>query len=154
MPAPRKHHTLETKPKRIYLAPGYRTTIDLKNNPVAAKALVDIRRCVENGYRVPECFYRSDRDTTPDQLLEDLGVMHLHLGHPGTRELLYLVEFENVVVFLEVSDHVHVDTRPIGGVLKALHELPPLRWHETEKAQVGASIRKTLRKRTNDDRDR
>ena len=57
-----------------------------------------------------------------DRLLDTEGIMHLHLGHSGTRELLFLVQYSDHVVFLEMSDHAHFANDPPGTQLRVLHE--------------------------------
>jgi hypothetical protein len=47
--------------------------------------------------------------------------MHLHLGSPASRELVYLIQYPKRVVLLEVSDHYHLDEEPVGGQLSVLH---------------------------------
>lgn len=137
---PLKLASIEATPKRVVKADTYRCTINLKARPDLAANLLDIVRRIEAGYAIPEKFYRKNRGTTPDLLLERYGVMHLHLEHPGSRELLYLAQFKKAVVLLEISDHVHVDTQPIGTVITGLHRFPIEERQQAEIAKVAKAI--------------
>jgi len=143
---PLKLHSIEAKPKNVHKAETYKDSIGLASKRPDLKChLLKIIHCIENGYAIPEIYYRANRQTTHDELLEDLGVMHLHLENPSSRELLYLVQFSDDVVFLEISDHVHVDTKPRGEILSRNHELPPLDWKAKKDENLAASIAKLKR---------
>lgn len=145
---PLKLPSIEPKPKKVLKAETYKDSIGLSSRrPDLATNLVTIVRCIENGYAIPEEYYRANRHDTPDELLEKLGVMHLHLDHPGCRELLYLVQFDEAVVLLEASDHIHVDTSPRGEILGRTHVLPPIAWKTRQNEQLAASIEKLKRQR-------
>lgn len=79
-------------------------------------------RCIENGKPLPSGYYRKGLGLNSDELLEVHGIMHLHLGKSNTSELLYLVQYPDHVVLLELSDHAHFALRPIGTRLNAVHE--------------------------------
>jgi hypothetical protein len=113
---------IEQRPKKVHRAKSYRDIVGLDKRPDLAKAIVTIVRNIENGTPLPHGYYRSGIGHTPDELLEIDGIMHLHLGHPGTRELLFLIQYSDHVLLLEVSDHAHFADDPPGTVLKALHE--------------------------------
>lgn len=85
------------------------------------------------GRAIPERFYRAGIDRDPDELLDTLGIMHLHLGNRGSDELLFLVQYSERVVLLEINSHKHFATEPKGTLLAALHER-----HLTRLAQEGA----------------
>lgn len=87
-----------------------------------AQFLNEIREAIIEGKPLPFGSYRSNHDTTPDKLLKEHGIMHLHLCNAGSKNLLYLVQYEKLVVFLEVSDHYAVDSDPIGGNFSSIHE--------------------------------
>ncbi|WP_147813435.1 hypothetical protein [Methylobacterium sp. WL103] len=56
-----------------------------------------------------------------DTMLANFGIMHLHLGRSNTSELLWLVQYPDHVVFLELSDHKPFDQRPVGGRFNQYH---------------------------------
>lgn len=144
---PLKLCTIEAKPKRVYKADTFRDSVGLKSKlPDLAANLVLIVRCIESGHPIPERFYRSRREETDDELLELLGVMHLHLDNPGSRELLYLVQFDDHVVLLEVSDHIHVDTQPRGEILKRIHVLPPTSFKVEHNDRLQAGLKRLKRR--------
>ena len=45
---------------------------------------------------------------TPDPLLANHGIMHLHLGQPSTNHLLYLIQYADAVIFLELNDGIYI----------------------------------------------
>lgn len=144
---PLKLCSIEAKPKKVHKAETFRDSVGLKSKrPELAENLVHIVRCIENGHAIPEQFYRSRREETDDELLEMLGVMHLHLDHPGCRELLYLVQFDDHVVLLEVSDHIHVDTTPRGEILKRIHVLPPVGFLAEHNERLQAGLKRLKRR--------
>lgn len=146
-PEPLRLPSLEAKAKRVHRAKSYRVSIDLKGRPDLLAAYTALVRAIENGWTLPERFYRKDRHSTPDRLLEDEGVMHLHLGDQSTPELVYLMQFDNDVVLLEVSDHYHFTTTPPGSQLYRLHKLPPMEWHQAELDKRTEALAKLTRTR-------
>lgn len=74
------------------------------------------------GRRLPDRFYRAAIDRDHDALLDALGVMHLHLGNRGSDELLFLVQYPERVVLLEINSHKHFTTEPKGSLLSSLHQ--------------------------------
>ena len=48
--------------------------------------------------------------------------MHLHLGGQNSDELLFLVQYPERVVLLEINSHKHFATEPKGSLLDSLHE--------------------------------
>jgi hypothetical protein len=121
MPEPLKLSTIQPKPKEIVQAPSWRDIVGLTKRPELKQAFDTILRCIRTGRSIPQEFYRANRDSTPDELLDREDVMHLHLGNPGTRELLYLIQYDDYVILLEVSDHYHFETDPPGTILNTLH---------------------------------
>jgi hypothetical protein len=110
---------IERKPKEVEFLETYRDTIGLSKRPELLTALETIIDCIESGRALPLGSYRGS--TVLDELLEDEGYMHLHLGDPTTRELIFLVQYPHHVVILEITDHYHFKTRPRGAVLKRIH---------------------------------
>ena len=143
--------SLETKAKRLHVSPSWspswRDAIGLSKRPELAEALVTIRRYITQNLDLPERFYRKDRLSSPDRLLEEDAIMHLHLGDPGTRELVFLRQYPSDVVFLEISNHDHFANDPPGSVLRQLHESKLVHWEaerEVEIAALKASVRAGL----------
>ncbi len=81
----------------------------------------EIVDCLLDGRLIPEKFYRNRIDHTPDALLAGDGIKHLHLGGRNSDIILFLVEYEDRVVLLEVSNHQHFATKPAGSLLRSLH---------------------------------
>ncbi len=122
MPTRLKDPKIQGVPKNVEHAKSFRVSVDFKKKPELAEALAGIYHAIENGFALPSGSYRANISTTRDELLETHGIMHLHLGSADTRELLYLVQFPKRVVFLEVTDHIHFTTDPIGHLLLNHHE--------------------------------
>lgn len=93
------------------------------------------------GAGVSERFYRAGIDEDHDALLAQEGVIHLHLGGKNSDVLLFLVQYPDRVVLLEINTHKHFETDPIGTLLRSLHERYLLRSaaEEITKAQEVAS---------------
>lgn len=123
---------IEARPKIVEKAASWRETIGLAKRPDLQKELLPIIHCIRDGNLLPERYYRKNRTTTPDRLLETTGVMHLHLGHPNSRELLFLVQYSTSVLLLEVSDHAHFDNNPPGHVLMTLHKRRIAEWENAQ----------------------
>lgn len=112
----------ERMPKEVILGATY---VD-HTRTVAANArmlddLEEIANCIERGRAVPRRFYRNGLETDSDPLLNQEGIKHLHLDNMGSDVLLFAVEYEDRVVFLEVNTHKHFKTEPKGSVLLSLH---------------------------------
>lgn len=110
---------LQPTRKRLERVKSFRVSVkatDLIRQEV--ETLID---AVELPRVLPARFYRAGRDTTPDPLLEEHGIMHLHLGSPASREPVYLIQYPERVVLLEITDHYHFETNPIGSHLIAYH---------------------------------
>jgi len=104
----------------LHLEPFVDHTRILKTEPYASDYLKFIRS-IANGLPLQYGFYRREIDTSPDELLERHGIKHVHLGGAGSDVLLFAAEYEDVVILLEVNDHKHFNTDPIGSVLLSLH---------------------------------
>jgi hypothetical protein len=107
------------KPKTVETIASFRRTVRLTR--AQEEFVLDIIACIEAGKPLPLGSYRTSRNR--DILIEREGIMHLHLGHSGSRELLYLTQYPDRVVLLEISGHHHFTTRPIGHVLTRTHRL-------------------------------
>jgi hypothetical protein len=116
MPSALKLARIVAKAKEVHFVEPFGDTVGLTRRPDLQEGLWRIQAAIEAGSALPSFAYR--RSTRPDRLLEREGMMHLHLAE-GSRELLYLIQYDAYVVFLEVSDHGHFDNEPPGAVLKA-----------------------------------
>jgi hypothetical protein len=85
---------------------GVEATSKLKN------LILTLSNQIENGIEIDPKHYR--RSTNGDKLLINSGVMHLHLTHAGDDTILYLMQFDDDVLFLEVSDHRYLNSVPPG----------------------------------------
>ena len=117
---------MEAIPKSIQRLSSFRQTCRLSAQQ--EDFVLDILDAIAAGTPLPDGSYRRSRSR--DVLLERDGIMHLHIGHAGSRELIYLVQYPDCVVLLEISDHYHFTTRPIGITLRPLHERRIAEWEE------------------------
>ena len=113
---------IEGKPKKVHIVESWRDPLGIKQNSREFQVLNLIRSAIASGTPLPYDFYRSHRDSTSDELLETKGIMHLHLGDPSTNELLFLIQYPTYVAFLEINNHQHFRTDPVGTLLSSLHE--------------------------------
>lgn len=121
MPTRLRVEHIEQKPKEIeYLT----TPVDsgnLLNDPAIEKAFNHLLTCIMNGTALPSGYYRKGAGLDSDALLASDGIMHLHLGKSNTPELVYLVQYPDHVVILELSDHSHFADRPAGRRLRSTY---------------------------------
>lgn len=87
----------------------------------AADDLATIIHLLGEGSPIPERFYRNFVGDGKDQLLIDLGIKHLHLGGSTSDILLFLVEYEDKVLLLEINNHKAFSEEPVGTTLHRLH---------------------------------
>jgi hypothetical protein len=111
----------ETKPKRVIQAANFHDWINALNDPLIAARYNEFADCVAQGRIVPPNFYRRGIDRTPDDLLAQEGIKHIHLDEGGGDALMFVVEYDDAVVFLEINSHTHFSTQPPGSVLLSLH---------------------------------
>lgn len=107
---------------KVVLASTFKVQVssDVKRETVAAVHRLGLT--IMAGNPVADTYYRRNRYTTPDSLLTKTGIMHIHPRGPGTNELLFLIQYEKSVLFLEVSDHDHFAIFPSGHLLLAVHQ--------------------------------
>lgn len=129
---------LEAKPKRVHDIASWTETVGLRNRPDLQTALTQIRSHIVRGMSLAPRFYSKYRDRRLDALLAQEGIMHLHLGDQNTRELLFVMQFDTHVVFLEVSDHAPIREHPPGSTLKARHGRTVERWRAETEATARA----------------
>jgi hypothetical protein len=78
---------------------------------------IAIRRAITSGQPLDR-FYRASK--TPDRLLRDNQVMHLHLGGSGSDVLVYLVQYPRHVLFVCIASHKYLQSHPPGIQLQIL----------------------------------
>ena len=135
-----KYEEIERKAKTVHYSASWSDTFGLMKDPVNAKAVTAAIRAIQGGAPLLTGYYSKGIGTDKDTLLETQGIMHLHLGRPNTNELLYLVQYPNDVVLLELSDHTHFRTRPIGKQLKAKHHVAL----SAKEAEIDATWRRSI----------
>ena len=118
IPAPRLDDKLELKPKQVFKAPTWVDHTGQGASDPFAKNLLDIRRRIEQGLELPPKYFRNGIGKTTDDLLQHTGVKHLHLGTIKSDVLLFLVEFDDFVVLLEIADHgTNFYNVPVGDTI-------------------------------------
>jgi hypothetical protein len=110
---------IEHKPKPVFAA-GWHDFANVKNKPGLQDELLAIIDSIERGHGVPDRHYRAGIDRDRDGLLEETGIMHLHLGGKDSDVLLFLIQYEDRVVLLETNTHMHFRTEPAGKNIAAL----------------------------------
>ena len=89
------------------------------NLALYADNIAKINDFITQGPSIPEEFYRST--TGKDYLLEEQGLIHLHIGRNINDDILLIVkETENGVIFVAVTDHSLFDERPRGKTIKRI----------------------------------
>jgi hypothetical protein len=120
--SPLRVEDIEPRPKRVIRAKGFADRIGLsKQKSVYSEDLVQLIRCIEQRNVLPARFYRKGKGIDADHALQTFGIMHLHLGGPSSNVLVYLFQFEEMVVLLEISNHYSFLTKPPGVLLYRLH---------------------------------
>ena len=123
--------------KRIVSAPNFRDDSRRANEgTIYDNDLNEIIEQISSGKGISEEFYRAGIDVDDDELLEKEGIMHLHLGGKNSDVLLFLVQYPDRVVLLEINTHKHFRTEPVGSILKSLHDRYLMR--SAAEAQVKA----------------
>jgi hypothetical protein len=104
---------IEKKPKPVFQERWGDFAGALKS-PTLAREFFTLVRGIENGRGVLEHNYRAGIDRVRDALLENQGIMHLHLGGRNSELLIFLIEYNHQVLLLESNTHTHFRTRPPG----------------------------------------
>lgn len=125
---------IEQTPKRVHVA-GWRDLAGIGKNPALRAELDEIVESIEHGEGVPEAFYRAGIDRDRDALLEQRGIMHLHLGGKDSDTLVFLVQYRDRVVLLESNSHVHFRTTPKGKNIVALVQA----WFRNLEREIAAA---------------
>lgn len=114
---------IQNKPKQVIQAPNFRDWVDALANLDRAARYNEIADCIRDGRLLPATSYRHGIERDGDPLLVQEGIKHLHLDEGSGDELLFCVEYEDAVVFLEINSHKHFGTEPPGSVLLSLHNV-------------------------------
>lgn len=123
MPKRQKLDKIEAKAKHVYKVDSWHDPAKLLDDEDMGRKVLHVMKCIENGSPLPDGYYRKGIGRTGDTLLETDGIMHLHLGKSDTSELLYLIQYPDHVVLLELGDHAHFGTKPIGARLRSRHSV-------------------------------
>lgn len=118
----RNERLLQGKKRVVDHSPGFCDRSGLI--AVGSKAegdLTTIIKLLGGGSPIPDRFYRNYVDDGQDRLLNDFGIKHLHLGGSTSDILLFLVEYVDRVLLLEVNDHNAFAESPVGSTLQRLH---------------------------------
>lgn len=94
--------TIEQKRKIVDLDD---MSIELTLTPEAKNRLSELSKKIRDGDLIPNNYYRQDLDEA-DELLEKMGVMHLHLTD---KHLLYVSQSANRVTYITIAGHGYVD---------------------------------------------
>lgn len=125
-PAPRRDDYFQAKPKRIHLSPNWFDRTGKGNTEPYRSNLLEFRCRIEQGHELPPRFYRNHIGKNVDELLDATGVKHIHLGTTKDDVLLFVQEFDDFIVLLEIADHkANFNQIPIGKVLLA-NQIRPL----------------------------
>lgn len=128
-PVPRRDDYFQSKPKRIHLSPNWIDRTGKGNTEPYRSNLLEFRRRIEQGHELPPRFYRNHIGKDVDDLLDATGVKHIHLGTTKDDVLLFVQEFDDFIVLLEIADHkANFNQIPIGKLLLA-NQITPLQNH-------------------------
>lgn len=138
---------IERKPKPVYLA-GFNDFASVGKSQALRDELDEIIESIERGDGVADAHYRAGIDRDGDGLLEERGVMHLHLGGKSSDTLVFLVQYADRVVLLETNTHVHFRTQPAGKNIVALTQA----WFQTLEREMRDAGAQALSAKTEGDR--
>jgi hypothetical protein len=110
---------IEKKPKSVHIQ-RFQDFAGIVRRPDLKDELDDIIESISRGDGVPEKYYRAGIDDSEDRLLEDKGIMHLHLGGKHSDVIVFLIQYADQVVLLETNSHIHLNQQPAGRNLLAL----------------------------------
>lgn len=112
---------VEKTPKRVH-AERWQDFAGIKKNQSLVDELDGIIEGIGRGDGAPEAHYRAGMDRDRDGLLEERGIMHLHLGGKDSDTLVFLIQYADQVVLLESNTHMHFRTQPPGKNILALSQ--------------------------------
>ncbi|WP_156367681.1 hypothetical protein [Brevundimonas sp. Leaf363] len=97
---------IQLKPKPVTTWAGWFDTAGVSADPKLRNDLLDLIDLITEGKPIPNRYYRSSAGR--DRLLEEEGIMHLHLGHAGSNVIIYLLQFEDEVLLLAAGTHAEL----------------------------------------------
>jgi hypothetical protein len=113
---------IQGKPLKIVKSPLFDAASYYKGKPKLEDYVLDIVDAISTGQPLPHWAYRRDIDTTPDEVLNRYGMMHLHLGSQGSNELLWVMQYEDRVILLAIGNHNNFAGMPKGELLYRFHK--------------------------------
>jgi len=96
---------IEKKPKRVF-AERWQDFAGITKTPAQLEELYQMLQSIGRGH---------------DALLEDQGIMHLHLGGRDSDVLVFPIRYSDWIVLLESNTHVHFRTQPADKNILALN---------------------------------
>jgi hypothetical protein len=111
----------ELGPRRVVLAASFHRFKAL--NAAEETDFATLVELIGAGNEIPDRFYRP-RFGDYDELLQQYGVLHLHLGSRTSDTLLFLMQFTDRVTFLETNTHERF-RRGCQQFIQT-HRLPPV----------------------------
>ncbi|WP_210289003.1 hypothetical protein [Allorhizobium taibaishanense] len=107
---------------KIIKSPLFNAASYYKGKPKLEEYVLDVLDAIATGQPLPHWAYRRDIDTTPDEVLNRYGMMHLHLGSQGSNELLWVMQYEDRVIVLAIGNHNNFAGMPKGELLYRFHK--------------------------------
>ncbi len=131
MSRPLRSHRLlneECGPRRVIFDRLFKRYKNL--GPSEEDDFADVVTAIAAGSAISDRYYRP-RSGHKDVLLDDYGVLHLHLGGDASDTLLFLMQFADRVVLLETNAHNRFwnDCRQFIS----MHQLQPVRKPTVER---------------------
>lgn len=141
----------QLKPKKVFKARTFVDRTGQAGTEPYATNLGEFYDRIQEGLELQPRFYRNNIGKTPDDLLAHTGVKHIHLGTTKSDVLLFVQEFDDFVVLLEIAPHTaNFNQVPVGDTLIKNHiqslqaDLPG--WAATAGAATAAAAAAAKRK--------
>ncbi len=129
--------------RRIEMLPGTNGRVEMNGINISgphANGLLAIKKAITEGTELPDEFYREHKGRS-DTLLMTLGIMHLHLA-PGSNELLFLIQYDDHVTYIEVNDHSPFAFDPNAVAYFQVNYLQLIYQHEQEYSRMMKQLEK------------
>lgn len=108
--------------KAVDYAANWNPTLKVARDSAEEADLLEIIYAIGKGNLIPERCYRNGIERDRDYLLEDYGIKHFHLGGDNSDTLVFVAEYEEFAVLLDIGSHDAFATKPVGSVLRSLHD--------------------------------
>ena len=139
MPVLQHLDRLELKAKKVLQSALFRPNAEELRRTGYGEQLVSIRRSILGGVRLDDWRYRRSGYEVPvDKALRDIGLMHLHLSPSHGDKLLWLLQYDTFVIFLEISGHEAFGSDPPGSSVLNFHSAAINKIVKDEAAQEAA----------------